>query len=165
MQVNHEEVDTVLGGRQKRIEDNIKHMQRGFEAQSEGWSEVRLRSIVSNLDMVSRGVCLKKHRSVCWPGVVRETGQRPDHRSRYAMICSTSAFPSPSYASAMPSPYVRSRNELARGCLRCLSDLGRTDPPGCQRWRGEVAPSRAKENPRHPGSYGRANSRAQGRAG
>lgn len=41
MQVNHEEVDTVLGGRRKRIEDSMKHMQQGVEAQSKGWSEVR----------------------------------------------------------------------------------------------------------------------------
>lgn len=40
MQVNHEEVDTVLGGRRKRIEDKMKQMQRGVEAQSKGWSEV-----------------------------------------------------------------------------------------------------------------------------
>lgn len=40
MQVNHEEVDTVLRGRRKRIEDNLKQMQRGVEIQSKGWSEV-----------------------------------------------------------------------------------------------------------------------------
>lgn len=44
MQVNHEEVDTVLNGRRKRIESNMMHMQRGVEIQSEGWSQVRVGS-------------------------------------------------------------------------------------------------------------------------
>ena len=41
MQVNHEEVDTVLNGRRKKLEDKMTHMQRGVGAQSKGWSEVR----------------------------------------------------------------------------------------------------------------------------
>lgn len=40
MQVNHEEVDSVLNGRQKRIEDNIMHMQQEVGAQSKEWTEV-----------------------------------------------------------------------------------------------------------------------------
>lgn len=77
MQVNHEEVDRVLGGRRKRIEDNMKHMQRGVEAQSEGWSEVRT-------------VCRPKRRQdvceVAWrsKGVhagLSRTGSRSESRS------------------------------------------------------------------------------------
>lgn len=41
MQVNHEEVDTVLGDRQKRIEDKMMHMQREVESKSKEWVEVR----------------------------------------------------------------------------------------------------------------------------
>lgn len=47
MQVNHEEVDTVLGGRRKRIEDRMKQMQRRVESQSEEWSDVRTESYES----------------------------------------------------------------------------------------------------------------------
>jgi len=41
MQVNHEEVDTLLGGRRKRIEDNMTFMQQKIDDQSKGWSQVR----------------------------------------------------------------------------------------------------------------------------
>ncbi|CAM9215091.1 unnamed protein product, partial [Hapterophycus canaliculatus] len=42
MQVNHEEVDTVLGDRQKLIEDKMMHMQREVGSKSKGWTEVLL---------------------------------------------------------------------------------------------------------------------------
>lgn len=41
MQVNHEEVDTMLNGRQRRIEDNMMVMQQEVGTQRKGWSEVR----------------------------------------------------------------------------------------------------------------------------
>lgn len=44
MQVNHEEVDTVLGDRQKRIQDNMMHMQREVESKSKEWIEVRVKT-------------------------------------------------------------------------------------------------------------------------
>ncbi len=41
MEVNHEEVDTLLGGRRKRIEDNMTFMHQKIDDKSKGWSQVR----------------------------------------------------------------------------------------------------------------------------
>lgn len=40
MQVNHEEVDTVLNARVKHIKDGMMHMQQEVETQRQGWTKV-----------------------------------------------------------------------------------------------------------------------------
>lgn len=42
MQVNHEEVDTVLNDRQQRINGSIMRMRQEIETQRKGWTEVRV---------------------------------------------------------------------------------------------------------------------------